>query len=128
MSGPSPSWSATQCSGGLSCSLRRRSARSRSWSLPALSLLPDRWGEALDAFFGEYEDVYVDAKARAAGLFRVTKDPADAPDAQGRFWHASQVLDDDQSNHDWAIHAWIDLNASDEAETPVVRVWRVGEL
>ncbi|GAB3843953.1 DEAD/DEAH box helicase [Nesterenkonia populi] len=87
----------------------------------------DRWGGALDAFFSEYDDVYVDAKARAAGLFRLDRSPADAPDPEGRFWHTAQVLDDDQSNHDWAIHAWVDLNASDEAETPVIRVYRVGE-
>ncbi|MGO1522122.1 MAG: DEAD/DEAH box helicase [Nesterenkonia sp.] len=85
---------------------------------------PDRWAQALDAFFDEYDDVYTDEKARSAAHFRLDKQPADRPG----FWHAVQVLDDDQGNHDWAIHAWIDLNASDEAEAAVVTVHHVGEL
>ena len=85
---------------------------------------PDRWAQALDAFFDEYEDAYTDAKARSAGHFRLVKQPADRPGC----WHAIQVLDDDQGNHDWGIHAWIDLAASDEAEAAVVSVHHVGEL
>ncbi|WP_324615127.1 DEAD/DEAH box helicase [Nesterenkonia sedimenti] len=84
----------------------------------------DQWGDALDAFFDEYEDVYVDAKARSAELFRVNKNPADKPG----FWHVVQVFDDDQANHDWGIHAWVDLAASDEAEAAVISVHHVGEL
>ena len=85
---------------------------------------PDRWGQALDAFFDEYEDVYTDAKSRSATLFRLDRQPAGRPG----FWHAVQVLDDDQGNHDQGIHAWVDLAASDEAEAAVVRVYHVGEL
>lgn len=85
---------------------------------------PSRWADALDTFFDDYEDVYVDAKARSAEYFRLSKSPADRPG----FWHAVQVLDDNKSNHDWGIHAWIDLAASDEAEAAVVTVDHVGEL
>ncbi|GAA1819187.1 DEAD/DEAH box helicase [Nesterenkonia flava] len=85
---------------------------------------PDRWGEALDAFFDEYEDVYVDAKARSADLFRLDRSPAEKPG----FWRAVQVLDDDQGNHDWAIHAWVDLAATDEEEAPVIRTSGVHEV
>ena len=89
----------------------------------------DRWGEAMDAFFAEYEDLYVDAKSRSPQLFRLEKRPAEAPGGEtSRYWHAVQVLDDDQGNHDWGIHAWIDLTASDEAETAVITVYRIGEL
>ncbi|GFZ79665.1 DEAD/DEAH box helicase [Nesterenkonia alkaliphila] len=85
---------------------------------------PDRWGQALDAFFDQYEDVFVDARARSAEYFRLEKHPAGKPG----FWRAVQVLNDDQGNHDWAIHAWVDLAASDEAEAAVITVHHVGEL
>ncbi|MBB3666825.1 superfamily II RNA helicase [Garicola koreensis] len=85
---------------------------------------PDRWAQALDTFFDEYDDVYTDAKARSAEHFRLDKNPTDRPD----FWHAVQVLDDDQGNHDWVISAWVDLAASDEAEAAVIAVDHVGEL
>lgn len=85
---------------------------------------PDRWADALDGFFDDYEDVYVDAKSRSLEHFRLDKNPPDKPG----FWHAVQVLDDNRGNHDWGIHAWIDLAASDEAETAVVTVHHVGEL
>ena len=85
---------------------------------------PERWAQALDSFFDEYDDVFIDAKARSASHFRLDKTPPDRPG----FWHAVQVLDDDQGNHDWGIHAWIDLAASDEAEAAVVAVHHVGEL
>ena len=85
---------------------------------------PDRWAQALDEFFDEYDDAYTDAKARSATHFRLDRSPVDRPG----FWHAVQVLDDDQANHDWGIHAWIDLAASDEAEAAVITIDRVGEL
>ncbi len=85
---------------------------------------PERWAEALDGFFDDYEDVYVDAKARSADYFRLDKNPAD----RAGFWHAVQVLDDNKGNHDWGIHAWIDLAASDEAEAAVITIDYVGEL
>lgn len=84
----------------------------------------DRWGEALDDFFDEYEDVYVDAKSRSAELFRLNRNPTDKPG----FWHVIQVLDDDQGNHDQGIHAWVDLAASDEAEAAVITVHKVGDV
>lgn len=84
----------------------------------------ERWSEALDAFFDEYDDVYVDAQARSGEYFRLNTSPQEADG----FWHAVQVLDDDQGNHDMGIHAWIDLAASEEAEAAVVTVHHVGEL
>lgn len=84
----------------------------------------DRWAEAMDAFFGVYDDVFVDAHARGPGLIRIDESPDGHP---GR-WRAVQVLDDAEGNHDWGIHAWIDLAASDAAGAPAVLVDHVGEL
>lgn len=85
---------------------------------------PERWAAAMDAFFDEYSDVFTDAKARSPQHFRLITNPESKPG----FWRAVQVLDDDQGNHDWGIHAWIDLAASDEAEAAVVAIDHVGEL
>jgi hypothetical protein len=38
------------------------------------------------------------------------------------------VFDDPEGDHDWGIHASIDLAASDEAGEPVVTVTAVGPL
>ncbi len=88
----------------------------------------DRWAEAMDAFFEVYEDVFTDAQSRGPGLIRIQESPAGTPDPARRYWHAVQVLDDAEGNHDWGIHAWIDLTASDEAGAPVLIMDRVGEL
>ncbi|MDO5492309.1 MAG: DUF3516 domain-containing protein [Nesterenkonia sp.] len=83
-----------------------------------------RWGAAMDAFFEIYDDVYVDAQARGPGLIRIDEAPPEAPG----FWRAVQVLDDSAGNHDWGVHAWIDLTASDELGAPAVTIDHVGDL
>ncbi|WP_370644382.1 DEAD/DEAH box helicase [Nesterenkonia sp. LB17] len=88
----------------------------------------DRWGQALDAYFNIYEDLYTDAQSRGPSLVRIDVSPKDTPDPERRYWRAVQVLDDPDSHHDWGIHAWIDLTASDETGAPVVIMDRVGEL
>ena len=88
----------------------------------------DRWGEVMDSFFEIYDDVFTDASSRGPGLIRIQQNPTDTPDPQRSWWYAVQVLDDAEGNHDWGIHAWIDLTASDEAGAPAVIMDRVGEL
>lgn len=88
----------------------------------------DRWAGAMDAFFEVYEDVFTDATSRGPGLIRIQESPEDTPDPSRRYWYAVQVLDDAEGNHDWGIHAWIDLTGSDETGAPVVVMDRVGEL
>jgi hypothetical protein len=41
-------------------------------------------------------------------------------------WLVRQVLDDPAGDHDWAIVAAVDLDASDEAGAPVLKVLHVG--
>ena len=36
-------------------------------------------------------------------------------------WTARQIIDDPEGNHDWAIVATVDLDASDAAGEPVIR-------
>lgn len=60
-----------------------------------------------------------DADARGPALFVVTKEP-------GR-WLVRQILADPAEHHDWAITAEVDLAASDEAGTAVLKVLAVGD-
>ncbi|WP_416210658.1 DEAD/DEAH box helicase [Nesterenkonia sp. HG001] len=83
-----------------------------------------RWGTAMDTFFDVYDDVFTDGSSRGPALIRLDEAPA----GRAGFWRAVQVLDDADGNHDWGIHAWIDLAASDEVGTPVVLIDHVGEL
>ena len=43
------------------------------------------------------------------------------PGADGRTWKVRQILDDPEGDHDWAIVATVDLDASDDAGEPVIR-------
>ena len=72
------------------------------------------WAGRMEAYFAEYPTLGADADARGPALFRVTE--------SGRRWTVRQVLDDPEGDHDWALHATVDLDASDEEGRAVVRV------
>ncbi len=81
---------------------------------------PDfEWEHPVRAYFEEHASVGTDADARGPALFVVTKEP-------GR-WLVRQILDDPAGHHDWAITAEVDLAASDEAGTAVLKVLAVGD-
>ncbi|HVU91973.1 MAG TPA: DUF3516 domain-containing protein, partial [Jatrophihabitans sp.] len=77
-----------------------------------------RWRAALDAYFAEYERIGTGADARNPALLHV--EPA------GRRWLVRQVFEDPDGDRDWGIRAEVDLDATDAAGEPVVRVLDVG--
>ena len=84
----------------------------------------DRWAEAMDAYFNEYDDIYTDAQSRGPALIRIN----DKPEGLSGYWTVTQVFDDPDGNHDWGINARIDLAASDEDGFPSVLVDNVGDI
>jgi superfamily II RNA helicase len=78
----------------------------------------DRWREAMRAYYAEHDEVGTGASARGPLLLQIETQP-------GR-WQVRQVLDDPAGDHDWGIRAEVDLAASDEEGTAVVRVTDVG--
>ncbi|MEJ6488964.1 DUF3516 domain-containing protein [Leucobacter sp. USCH14] len=80
-----------------------------------------KWRDALALYFDEYDDIRVDADARAAALLEL--DRSSAPEG---FWRFRQVLLDPNGDHDWAIEGSVDLAESEAEGEPVVRVERVG--
>ena len=65
--------------------------------------------------------------ARGPQFFHLDEHPEGVP-AGARTWHARQVFDDPDGDHDWGISAEVDLDASDAAGEAVVRVTSVDRL
>jgi len=76
------------------------------------------WEEALGAYWDEYEALNDGPSARSPELFIVER--------AGRTWTVRQIIDDPEGNHDWAIVATVDLDASDAAGEPVIRTQSFG--
>ncbi|MET0768888.1 MAG: DUF3516 domain-containing protein [Solirubrobacteraceae bacterium] len=76
------------------------------------------WEERLGAYWDEYETLGSGPAARAPELLMIDPSP---PGAEGRVWRVRQIVDDPEGNHDWAIVATVDLDASDAAGEAVIR-------
>jgi hypothetical protein len=80
----------------------------------------DAWAGALEAYYGEHDEIGTGPDARGPGLIII--------DAQPEHWAVRQIFDDPAGDHDWGISALVGLAASDEAGAAVVRVTDVGQL
>ncbi|WP_077488543.1 DEAD/DEAH box helicase [Sinomonas mesophila] len=78
------------------------------------------WEEALDAYFEEHEDIGTGPDARGPQLLVI--------EAKPRVWHVRQIFDDPAGHRDWGFSADVDLDASDESGTAVIRVTAIGRL
>ncbi|WP_308291231.1 DEAD/DEAH box helicase [Microbacterium ureisolvens] len=82
------------------------------------------WPAALDAYFDDHDEILTGGAARSPRL--VTVDETDA--AASGLWRVEQTIDDPAGDHDWRIRGVVDLAASEEAGTAVVRVTEVVRL
>jgi hypothetical protein len=78
------------------------------------------WAVALEPYFGQHDEIGTGADARGPGLLIIEQ--------HRDHWTARQIFDDPAGDHDWGISALVDLAASDEAGTAVLRVTDVGQL
>jgi hypothetical protein len=78
------------------------------------------WESALDAYFEIHDEIGTGPDARGPGLLIIDQ----RPDS----WAVRQILSDPAGDHDWGISAEVDLDASDEAGSAVVRITDVGQL
>ncbi|MBJ7330206.1 MAG: DUF3516 domain-containing protein [Solirubrobacteraceae bacterium] len=85
-------------------------------SRPAMNA--GKWEEALGAYWEEHSELGDGPAARSPELLIVDKEPG--------IWRVRQIIDDPEGNHDWAIVATVDLDASDAAGEVVVRVESFG--
>src|SRR5699024_5300747 len=79
-----------------------------------------RWAQAMDEYYDAYDDGGIDGPARSPQLLQITE--------ESRIWRIRQVLADPDGNHDWAIEAELDLEATDEAGEPVLAITHVGDI
>ncbi len=79
-----------------------------------------RWREAFEPYWAEYEDLAVGATARSAALISIAHLPGE--------WTVRQTFDDPDGDRDWGISATVGLEASDLAGEPVLRIDDVGPL
>ncbi|GAA3635951.1 DEAD/DEAH box helicase [Microbacterium awajiense] len=82
------------------------------------------WPEALDRYYDDHDEILTGGPARSAAL--VSIDEADA--AASGHWTIEQTIDDPAGDHDWRIRGVVDLAASEEAGTAVVRITEVVRL
>ena len=79
----------------------------------------DAWEQALGAYWDEYETIDAGPAGRAPDLLMI--------DRGDRTWTVRQIVHDPEGNHDWAIVATVDLDASDAAGEPVIRTQSFGD-
>ena len=79
-----------------------------------------RWADAMQGYWDEYDDLGIGPTARAAGLLLISR--------SAQSWHVRQVFDDPSGDRDWGISADVDLAASDEAGEPVIAIVDVGPI
>jgi hypothetical protein len=78
------------------------------------------WAGALEPYSAQHGEIGTGADARGPGLLIIEQ--------HRDHWAGRQIFDDPAGDHDWGISALIDLAASDEAGTAVLRVTDVGQL
>lgn len=99
-------------------------ARSRWDELGALDAASgwtaERWAEAGEAYFDEHAEVGTGADARGPALLIFDRQP--------QVWRIRQILEDPAGDHDWGFDVEVDLPASDEEGTAVLRIVDVGRM
>ncbi|WP_295852606.1 RNA helicase [uncultured Microbacterium sp.] len=81
------------------------------------------WPGVLDSYFDEHDEIGTGGAARSSAL--VVIDESSASDG---VWRVEQIIDDPAGDHDWRIRAEVDLAASEEEGTAIVRVTEVLRL
>jgi superfamily II RNA helicase len=79
----------------------------------------DRWAEVVQGYFADHASVGTGADARGPALLIWDKD-------QPGLWRVRQIVDDPAGDHDWGFDVEVDLTASDEEGTPVIRLVDAG--
>ena len=83
------------------------------WDAPA-------WEETLEEYFAVHDEIGTGPDARGPALLVLDQQPGQ--------WAVRQIFDDPAGDHDWGISAVVDLAASDEAGSAVLRITDVGQL
>ncbi len=80
----------------------------------------DAWEDAIEDYFDEHDALSIGPDARGPALLLIEQEPD--------MWRVRQIFDDPSGHHDWGISAEVDLRASDEAGSAVVRIVDVNQF
>ena len=78
------------------------------------------WEDVLESYFDVHDEIGTGPEARGPALLMIDQQPGQ--------WAVRQIFDDPAGDHDWGISAIVDLDASDEAGSAVLRITDVGQL
>jgi hypothetical protein len=78
------------------------------------------WADAVEPYFEVHDEILTGPDARGPALLIIDQRPGG--------WAVRQIFDDPAGDHDWGINAVVDLTASDEAGSAVLRITDVGQL
>lgn len=78
----------------------------------------ERWREAVEGYFDEYDRLGIGASARGPQLLQLEQGP--------QVWTVRQVFEDPEGDLDWGIDATVDLEESDEIGGAAIRIVAVG--
>lgn len=81
-----------------------------------------KWRAALDEYYDTHEDVLIDADARSMAFLAIDESDEDSE----HVWHVQQTFSDPDGDHDFAIRADVDLDATQEGDGVVFKDYRVG--
>ncbi len=81
-----------------------------------------RWQRALDAYYEAHEAVLIDADARSMAYLDIDE----SDELAEHVWHVRQIFSDPEGDHDFAIVADVELDATQEEGEAVFRNYRAG--
>lgn len=81
-----------------------------------------RWQRALDAYYEEHESILIDADAHSMAFLALDE----SDEQELHVWHVRQIFSDPEQDHDFAIVADVDLDATQEEGEVVFKNYRVG--
>lgn len=82
------------------------------------------WDDTLDDIYDEHDEILTGPEARSREFFVLDE----SPETTLKRWHARQILDDSDGDHDWAIDATVDLEASQNEGQAVFEGYRVATI
>lgn len=82
------------------------------------------WDATLDDFYDEHDHLLIDSDARSAKFFLLDR----THENDQHTWHVRQILDDVEGDHDWAIDADVDLDATQEEGSVILEHYRVAPI
>ena len=87
--------------------------------------MPERaWDATLDDLYANHDEFLTDADARSSKFFVVD----DSREKTAHTWHVRQILSDVEGDHDWAIDADVDLDATQASGEVTLSNYRVDTI